>query len=715
MISVKSTKGAVESADPAEPYARRTVAKPFGLAKAGAWLIAVAVYLKTALSGSVEAAAPAGAKEHREIKKEPRPVPDSKEEQSFPKETSPLPEKFDGHTVKTLLAADPNSDTIAFFTGEAKLDPAIFKPVAYVPSEANVNGFPNEHPLLSGHLRRVIDGDKAAPPKLRKPSKEEPVKTPQEVKGEDPAPAKESPPETEAPGGATENSTDDGEEGEGAKTSNRAPRVSGPLYLNDLSVCAILSLSLADLLRGATDPDGDQLHVENVSASSGHLTFHPDGYWEFETGGEVQPVVITYTISDGSLGVQQTLKFEVTPTHDILGTEGDDILIGTMCDDDIRALAGDDLIDARAGDDLIQGGAGDDHIFAGPGNDWVHGGPGHDIIFGGSGDDFLEGGRGNDRLFGESGDDELSGGEGDDHLDGGSGDDVLSGGQGNDRIIGNVGNDMIFGDAGDDTIDGGRGDDFVEGGAGNDVLRGGSGNDRMTGGDGNDHMVGGDGADILLGEAGDDLIEDGRGADIVNGGAGDDIVVATPDGATDHYDGGEGVDRIDYSAATEDLVIDLAAGRVTGVEIGQDFISNFEHVVAGAGDDLIRFGAQPVTVTGGAGQNRFEFATEDLWEDFFEGRFEAHRMEIHDFKVGDHLKLSKWDILHGNDDGPEDYEDVVFDARPSAVDIPIRYRSERTEEIDRTVLEADLDGDQFYEISFILNGHHSLIIQASAC
>ena len=92
----------------------------------------------------------------------------------------------------------------------------------------------------------AIDGDKAAPPKLRKPSKEEPVKTPQEVKGEEQTPAKESPPETEAPGGATENSTDDGEEGEGAKTSNRAPRVSGPLYLNDLSVCAILS----QLLQG---------------------------------------------------------------------------------------------------------------------------------------------------------------------------------------------------------------------------------------------------------------------------------------------------------------------------------------------------------------------------------------------------------------------------------------------------------------------------------
>ena len=190
------------------------------------------------------------------------------------------------------------------------------------------------------------------------------------------------------------------------------------------------------------------------------------------------------------------------------------------------------------------------------------------------------------------------------------------------------------------------------------------------------------------------------------------MIVATPDRVSDQFDGGEGVDRIDYSAATEDLEIDLAAGHATGIEIGQDSISGFEHVTAGAGNDLIRFGAHPVTVAGGAGQNRFEFRTNETGGAATVGP--QIRMEIQDFKVGDHLKVSNWDILHGTAEAHEDYDDHVFEDG-AAAEVPIRYRVERLDDIDKTIVEANLDGDESYEISFALSGHHSLIIHENAC
>lgn len=720
MISVKSTKGEAENPDPAAPYAERPVEKPRSLAKAGAWLVAVAVYLKAVLSGSAEAAVPDGNGESQETKG-PKPLSATKGDRpDWDGEAPEKQDKFDDTGLEALLTADPHSDTIDFPKGDRGVESPVFKPMAHVLSGANVNTLPNDYFSRFGYFGRMNDIDQVAPPELKRPA-EDPMKTPVEDTPAEDTPREDAPGETdspgeptgEEPGGSTEEDPGEGED-DPTGAGNRAPRVAGPVYLKDIHTCAILPIGLSDLLRGATDPDGDELHVENVSTSAGHLSLHQNGHWEFSSEGDTGPVEISYLVSDGSLSVQQTLQFEVTSLHDILGTEGDDILVGTLCDDDIRALGGDDIVDGRAGNDRIQGGTGDDHIVAGQGNDWVRGDAGHDIIFGGRGNDILEGGRGDDRLFGEMGDDTIHGGHGDDCLDGGDGADSISGGQGDDRIFGGAGRDLIFGDDGADMIDTGEGEDFASGGAGDDILLGGDGSDRLTGGDGDDRLTGGRGADILLGEAGHDRIEDGSGEDIVHGGAGDDTIVAIPDGVSDQFEGGEGFDRIDYSAATEDLEIDLAAGHATGIEIGQDSISGFEHVTAGAGNDLIRFGAHPVTVAGGAGQNRFEFRNNETGGVSTVGPHTQNRIEIQDFKVGDHLKVSNWDILHGTAEAHEDYEDQVFDD-DAAAEIPIRYRVERLDDIGRTIVEANLDGDESYEISFALTGHHSLIIHESTC
>ncbi|WP_082520329.1 calcium-binding protein [Rhizobium sp. Root482] len=293
------------------------------------------------------------------------------------------------------------------------------------------------------------------------------------------------------------------DEDDDPQSGNRSPRVTGPVYLMDVTGCALLGIGLSDLLRNAVDPDGDTLTVTNLTVSSGALTQSAQG-WVFK--GEpsmLGPVTITYEITDGQFAVIQTAHFSVIRSS-IEGTDGGDILIGTMCADDIDGGDGDDNIDGRAGDDVIAGGYGDDHIVAGAGNDTVFGGERDDIVFGGAGNDYISGGAGHDRLFGGEGHDIIFGDAGNDYLAGGGGDDLLAGG---------TGQDILEGNAGDDTADGGQGNDELHGGAGDDVLIDGAGKDTVYGGDGNDHLI------------------------------------AAADGDDDVLDGGAGCDTLDYSSA----------------------------------------------------------------------------------------------------------------------------------------------------------------------
>ncbi|MHB2166404.1 hypothetical protein ACX9GQ_05475, partial [Alsobacter sp. R-9] len=69
-----------------------------------------------------------------------------------------------------------------------------------------------------------------------------------------------------------------------------------------------------------------------------------------------------------------------------------------------------------------------------------------------------------------------------------------------------------------------------------------------------------------------------------------------------------GRDVLDYGAAAQALDIDLAAGRATGLEIGEDTIGGFEEVHAGSGADTIRFGHAMVAVAGGEGDDTFDFS-----------------------------------------------------------------------------------------------------------
>ena len=144
------------------------------------------------------------------------------------------------------------------------------------------------------------------------------------------------------------------------------------------------------------------------------------------------------------------------------------------------------------------------------------------------------------RVRGASGNDALGGGGGPDELDGGGGRDTVSYSGRGDAIAVTLG-------GGADDGGPGEGDNLVSieqlvGTAGNDVLTGGGAGERIDGFRGDDRIDGGGGSDALVG---------GQGQDALAGGDGNDVFVSlSAEDGRDAFQGGGGVDRVDYSART---------------------------------------------------------------------------------------------------------------------------------------------------------------------
>jgi Ca2+-binding RTX toxin-like protein len=460
---------------------------------------------------------------------------------------------------------------------------------------------------------------------------------------------------------------------------NRAPKINGAVRLQDLVGCNVYLVTLLALLGGASDADGDQLRVVDLSVSSGTLTTLAGGGWRFTPDpGLLGEVTLKYRITDGWESVEQEAHFSVVEAPPVVGTEADDILLSTACGELVDGGAGDDNIDARAGADTVLGGDGDDHIVAGAGNDVVHAGAGNDVVLAGSGNDIVFGGSGNDRLFGADGDDLLAGEQGDDFLSGETGSDILLGG---------VGDDTLRGDAGNDKLDGGDGDDILQGGTEHDTLVAGAGDDNLQGDEGND------------------VLSDGAGSDMVSGGEGDDHVIATADGAEDTLSGDGGDDTLDYSTVTLSIVVDVGEGTAEGLEIGRDLIAEFEKIIGGQGDDRIIARDAAATMTGGDGDDTFEFHRSD----------DDHQPElvrkITDFTVGDRIVAASYEIRyregeHGSEEIGDLFDDIYLSETGERR--PVKFRFEEGETGDRTFVEVHdrADSEDFYSIE--LAGRHDL-------
>ena len=128
-------------------------------------------------------------------------------------------------------------------------------------------------------------------------------------------------------------------------------------------------------------------------------------------------------------------------------------------------------------------------------------------------------------------------------------------------------------------------------------------------------VYGGDGNDVLEGGMGDDILHGGNGNDIFR-------TMAVPDGA-DIYDGGGGLNEVDYSARTKPLTLyidgvahsgepnenDTILLNIQGLHGGQggDVITgspNNDVLVGGSGNDIIHGGEGNDTIHGGDGDDQ---------------------------------------------------------------------------------------------------------------
>jgi Ca2+-binding RTX toxin-like protein len=303
-------------------------------------------------------------------------------------------------------------------------------------------------------------------------------------------------------------------------------------------------------------------------------------------------------------------------------------------------------------------GSGADTLYGSFGQDLLNGGAGNDAIWGDAANDTIIGGAGNDTMDGGDGRDTLSfvgatlgitfnlatttaqntGGAGTDtainfeNVEGGSGGDSLTGNSAANRLAGGDGNDTLAGMAGNDTLDGGEGSDTAAFGtgttgiivnlsvttaqvtnAGTDTfisienLIGANGNDTLTGNDAANAIAGGDGNDTLAGMAGNDTLTGGAGNDTLVGGAGDDVF--TPGAGDDSMVGGDAGDLLVPTEATGAVVIDIAAGTLTGQ--GNDSFSGivnahgtaFADSISGSSDNQYFFGRAGNDTLRGLGGN----------------------------------------------------------------------------------------------------------------
>lgn len=166
--------------------------------------------------------------------------------------------------------------------------------------------------------------------------------------------------------------------------------------------------------------------------------------------------------------------------------------------------------------------------------------------------------------------------------------------------------DLIYGGDDDYTMNGEGGDDELHGGDGNTTLNGGEGNDRLFAGDGFTDQS----SNTLNGGAGNDTIYGSNEAEnTLNGGEGDDEIHMRGD---DTATGGEGADSFtysteysdgdlttvtDYDAAEDQIIVEHAAGFVSGGALTQPEVSI---TITGENAVICLDGEECITVQGAA-------------------------------------------------------------------------------------------------------------------
>ncbi|MDQ1901638.1 peroxidase family protein [Paracoccus sp. WLY502] len=278
------------------------------------------------------------------------------------------------------------------------------------------------------------------------------------------------------------------------------------------------------------------------------------------------------------------------------GTTGSNAILGGNLDD---------IVYAHSGNDSVTGGDGDDVLYGQAGADTLVGGAGADILVGGAANDTIQGGDGADLI-------RFAWGDGTDAVDGGAGVDVIryDGNAAANAVTVNWNGSSLVSMTGIASIAGvesilldlGDGTDTLSYGssAGGVVVNLNTGSaSGFTSVLGVDNVTGGNGADNLTGNS---------EANALSGGAGTDMLVATVDDFRDVYNGGAGVDTIDYSAYGTGLTIDLALVTATvsgsgSTALTSDTVTAVDNIIGGTGNDTF-FGSNAVnSLSGGDGSD----------------------------------------------------------------------------------------------------------------
>ena len=109
---------------------------------------------------------------------------------------------------------------------------------------------------------------------------------------------------------------------------------------------------------------------------------------------------------------------------------------------------------------------------------------------------------------------------------------------------------------------------------------------------------------IINGTAGNDTLSGTSGNDTINGSGGNDVFLAggASNGGADLIDGGAGTDSIEFrERATSGIVVNFAAGTISGGGSGTINFTSIERVVAGNFNDSLSGNAAAQTLTGQGG------------------------------------------------------------------------------------------------------------------
>jgi len=390
----------------------------------------------------------------------------------------------------------------------------------------------------------------------------------------------------------------------------------------------------------ATGADGDDtlVSIEHAygSAFNDQLTGGATGEYEMFRGNAGNDAIdggSGFDIADYRNAPGPVFLSLVTGTA--TGADGNDTLLniegfsGSMFADELTGGAANDWLRGRDGNDRIDGGAGLDKVIY----DTAAASVVVNLQTGTS-----SGAEGVDTLIsieqarGSNFDDQITGDGGSNLLEGRNGNDSLWGEGGNDTVNGEGGNDMLYGGDGADTLSGGDGNDTLEGGDADDTLNGGAGDDVLRGGAFTSFNFADYGSangpvsvDLSLRKGGganqgQDTYENINAA---FGGAYDDTFVGDETqnlfrghGGNDSFNGGGGLDIVDYVSANGPVTVSLLTNTGGGANAGTDTFVSIEYLFGSshadtltgdAGDNSLRGRAGNDTLDGGAGRDRADY------------------------------------------------------------------------------------------------------------